>query len=165
MKSRILFTYPLAVWLLAAWLIASPIGGQAEVYKWVDENGRTHYSDTRPEQANVEPVDIDVVSYSFPTVDVNQLYERNRAREEKRAAASRKVILYSTTWCGYCTRARNFFRKNNIPFTEYDVEKSARGKRDYQKLNGRGVPIILVGKRRLNGFNKSSFLALYNAPN
>ena len=64
-----------------------------------------------------------------------------------------KVVLYSTTWCGYCKKARDYFLDQGIAFSEYDVEKSTRGRRDYARLGGKSVPIILVGKTRINGFS------------
>ena len=71
--------------------------------------------------------------------------------------------MYSTSWCGYCKKAALHFRKNNIPFTEHDIEKSEQAAKEYKKLNGRGVPIILIGDQRMNGFNASAFDRIYNA--
>jgi len=144
--------------LLAGLAIATT--GSAEVYKWVDEQGRTHYSDQKPADRAATAMDVQVTSYQFPRIDVNTLYPPDRQTSASRAP----VILYSTTWCGYCTKARKYFRRHGIPFREYDVETSSRGKKDYARLNGKGVPIILVGKRRLNGFSEGSFERLYNAP-
>ena len=73
----------------------------------------------------------------------------------------RQVVMYSTTWCGVCKRAKGYFRERDIPYREYDVEKSAKGRRDYQRLKGRGVPIILVGDQRMNGFSRDRFESIY----
>ena len=35
------------------------------------------------------------------------------------------VVLYATEWCGYCKKAREFFKQNNIAYVKYDIEKSA----------------------------------------
>jgi hypothetical protein len=43
-------------WLLSAWLLAS--GASAEVYKWVDEQGNTHYADRPPTEVPVKPVEL-----------------------------------------------------------------------------------------------------------
>ena len=48
------------------------------------------------------------------------------------------VVLYSTSWCGYCAKTRQFFERNNINYVEYDVEKSAAAKRQYDELGGKG---------------------------
>jgi glutaredoxin len=57
---------------------------------------------------------------------------------------SEKVVLYSTTWCGYCAKTREFFRSNNIVYEERDVETSETGRSGYQNLGGGGVPIVVV---------------------
>ena len=69
--------------------------------------------------------------------------------------------MYSTSWCGYCNRARQHFKRNNIPYQEHDIEKSKKAARDYKKLKGRGVPVILIGKRRMNGFRPNVFDKIY----
>jgi hypothetical protein len=45
-------------------------------------------------------------------------------------------------------------REQNIPFADLDVAHSDKGKKDFAALNGDKVPLILVGGRRLVGFNK-----------
>lgn len=70
------------------------------------------------------------------------------------------VVLYSTSWCGYCAKTRQFFERNNINYVEYDVEKSAAAKRQYDYLGGKGVPLVLVGQKLVQGYNPS-LLAQY----
>jgi glutaredoxin len=69
--------------------------------------------------------------------------------------------MYSTSWCGYCKKARKPFERNNIPYQEHDIEKSKKAAQEYKRLNGRGVPVILVGKRRMNGFSARTFDKIY----
>ena len=69
--------------------------------------------------------------------------------------------MYSANWCGVCKKARRYFEKQGIDYKEYDVETSARGKSDYKKLGAKGVPVILVGKQRMNGFSVDGFEKLY----
>ena len=33
----------------------------------------------------------------------------------------KKVEIYSTPTCHYCHMAKDFFKENDIPYTEYDV--------------------------------------------
>lgn len=72
-----------------------------------------------------------------------------------------KVVMYATSWCPYCQQARNYFRQQGIPYTEYDIERDADAKRRYQAFGGRGIPVIFVGKRRMNGFSVSAFNKIY----
>jgi hypothetical protein len=33
------------------------------------------------------------------------------------------VILYQTSWCPYCTKAREFLKSTGVSLVEYDIEK------------------------------------------
>lgn len=63
------------------------------------------------------------------------------------------VLMLGAAWCPACKAATRFFVKNNINYCEYDMEKNAIGARLYQEVNGRGVPILFIGERRIHGFN------------
>jgi len=69
-----------------------------------------------------------------------------------------QVILYATSWCGYCKKARAFLNENNIPFYEYDIEKSTEGRDQYRSIGGRGVPVLLVNGRVIKGYNPTEIL-------
>jgi glutaredoxin len=64
------------------------------------------------------------------------------------------VVMYATRTCGYCVRARAFFAKHNIAYTEYDVKSDKQARERFKKLNGSGVPLIFVGNNRVPGFNE-----------
>lgn len=73
----------------------------------------------------------------------------------------KKVVMYSTPSCAVCKRARQFFKARGIPFRELDIERNGMARRELERMNARGVPVILVGGKRLNGFSENAFLALY----
>ncbi len=77
------------------------------------------------------------------------------------ADASKAVVMYATSWCPYCQRAREHFRARGIPYVEYDIEKDEAARRAYKAFGGRGIPVIFVGKRRMNGFSREAFDRLY----
>jgi glutaredoxin len=58
------------------------------------------------------------------------------------------VVLYSASWCGYCKKARAFFKQRNVPFQERDVEKDPGAEAALQKraraagVRVSGVPVI-----------------------
>ncbi len=129
----------------------------ADIYRYVDDNGTVMYTDKPVGKDKPNPVKLQINSFSRPKVEP---FSFDPSLVTKRAKST-EVIMYSTAWCGYCKQARRYFRAQSIPFTEYDIEKSARGKKDYQALNGRGVPIILAGDRRMNGFSVEAFKRIY----
>ena len=134
----------------------------SKIYKWVDENGKTHMSDKPPRTVDFDEVKVkvNVISSSIPSAQG----AATATHQDKPESVNKKVIMYGAAWCGVCKKAKRYFNANNIPFIEYDIDKSSKGRREYEKLGGRGVPIILVGKQRMNGFSVSSFQRLYQKP-
>ncbi len=72
------------------------------------------------------------------------------------------VILYATSWCGYCAKTRELLNKNDIKYFEYDVEKSAEGREQRKKLGGNGVPVLVINGEVVKGYNPTKILELVN---
>ncbi|MCP3671586.1 MAG: glutaredoxin family protein [Gammaproteobacteria bacterium] len=128
-----------------------------QIYKWVDEAGETHFSNSPPTRGKAE-----IVKPKINTYTSRKLPDSDNTKPGNKKSPRKSVIMYSAVWCGICKNAKRYFNQNGIAFKEYDIETSAKGRRDYKKLRGRGVPIILVGKKRINGFTPKSFKALYD---
>ena len=125
--------------------------GWAEIYKWTDEKGRVHFSDSKQGQQNAETVTIKINSYEH--VSYGDLsYD-----------SGKKVKLFYADWCGFCKKAKRYFRAKGIPFEVLDIEKSRAAKREFDALGGTGIPLILVGKKRMQGFTEQGFERLYNS--
>ncbi len=66
-----------------------------------------------------------------------------------------KVVLFSTTTCSWCRRAKKYFKESRIPFREVNVERDASAARTIQKQTGQtGVPVIKIGSKWIVGFDK-----------
>ena len=69
------------------------------------------------------------------------------------------VELYATSWCGYCQKARLFFRERGIKFIEYDVEKDKRAAYRKQQLDsGRGVPFAVINGQKISGYSEALYI-------
>lgn len=75
------------------------------------------------------------------------------------AQANARVTLYATDWCGYCKQTRRFLDSKGIPFTEFDIEKDPAGRKAYEALGGRGIPLIDVNGTLIRGFSEEAILA------
>lgn len=70
------------------------------------------------------------------------------------------VILYGTSWCGFCKKAKEYFKKKGVAFIEKDVEKdegAARELADKAAAAGAkvtGVPVIDVRGTLVQGFDQ-----------
>lgn len=63
-----------------------------------------------------------------------------------------KVVMYGTSWCGYCAKTRAYLAERKIPFVELDIEKNTLAAKQHLELGGGGVPKILIGDRKIQGF-------------
>jgi mycoredoxin len=83
-----------------------------------------------------------------------QLFYQNEAPVAHAAEIKHdNVILYATTWCGYCKKTRAFLAKNNIQYTEYDVEESEEGRQQHKALGGNGVPVLDIKGTVIHGYS------------
>ena len=66
-----------------------------------------------------------------------------------------RVIMFSTPTCSYCKKAKQYFRKNQIPFKDVDVSKDQAAARDMVRRSGQqGVPQIRIGSKTIIGFDR-----------
>lgn len=151
--TRVFFVSLLSIGLLFAG------SSTAELYKWVDAEGKVHYGDQPPQNVKLKDIKNNISSFTSVAVEGFQ-FDPNLITTR---TASKKVVMYSTEWCGYCKQAARHFRKNNIAFVEHDIEKSSNAANDFKKLGGKGVPLILVGKKKMSGFNANRFDRLYDS--
>ena len=136
---------------IGALLTVVAAGSFAQVYRWDDANGRVHYTEKPPPGVAAKVVQPRINSYGAAPAS-------SGAHAASAAAASqREVVMYATDWCPYCRQARHHFARQGIAYREIDIEKSAAGRAEYDRLGGRGVPLILVGSQRMQGFRAESF--------
>lgn len=133
-------------WILTARLCALPAG--AGVYKWKDKDGRIHYTDKPPADVKADSVRAHVSSIKGPPV-LSDFAPKPAAAP----AGDAKVRMFTTQSCGYCRWAKAYLDRRGTAYEELDVEASAAAYDEYRALGGRGVPVILVGNKRMSGFS------------
>lgn len=138
---------------LCALSVCIPVSAQ-QIYRWVDADGRVQYTDKPPAGVKSSPVRSRISSYSGTPV-VSGTASTGATRPE--------IKMYATDWCGYCRKAREHFARQGIRYTELDVDKSPAARAEYQRLGARGVPVILVGTQRMNGYSEERLAAMLKA--
>ena len=67
----------------------------------------------------------------------------------------KEVKIYSTPTCHFCHMAKDFFKENNIAYTEYDVVSNLEKRKEMVNLTSQmGVPVIVIDGDWIVGFNK-----------
>jgi len=65
------------------------------------------------------------------------------------------ITVYSTPTCGFCVKAKNYFKENNISFTDYNVAENREKAEEMVRKSGQmGVPVIDINGKIIVGFNK-----------
>ncbi len=155
------------------WVLAATSPTVAEIYKWTDAEGNTHFSDKQMAKPNAAPVQLKspinrYPSGSAPKFEYSPGHNKKIHAKGSQLPKLRKggVILYSTVWCGFCKKAKAYFKQKGIAFSERDIEKSKQANKEYRALGGGGVPLILVGNKKgtqkLSGFSIARFDAAYH---
>ena len=67
----------------------------------------------------------------------------------------KNVTIYSTVNCKYCNLAKDFFKENNIQFTEHNVGADMTKRKEMIEMSGQmGVPVISIDQDVVIGFNE-----------
>ena len=69
------------------------------------------------------------------------------------ADGQKLVAIFTTDSCTYCAAAKKFLAEKKVVYTEFNLDRSEKARQVFGMLNGRGVPLIIVGERRLVGFD------------
>ena len=66
-----------------------------------------------------------------------------------------RPVIFSTSTCSWCRRAKRYFREKGVSFKEINVERDLPAARDLVRKTGQGgVPVIKIGSTWIVGFDK-----------
>ncbi len=67
----------------------------------------------------------------------------------------KNVTIYSTPTCHFCHMAKEFFKANNVAYTDYDVASNLEKRKEMLEKSGQmGVPVILIDNDLIVGFDR-----------
>lgn len=66
----------------------------------------------------------------------------------------KKVVLYTSVHCGYCTMAKQLLDHKNVTYEEIRVDLDASARQVMEQLTQRRtVPQIVIGDKPIGGFD------------
>lgn len=69
---------------------------------------------------------------------------------------NKTIKIYTTPTCVYCKMAKEFFKKNNLSYQEFNVAEDEKAREEMVHKSGQlGVPVIDIDGKILVGFNES----------
>ena len=69
------------------------------------------------------------------------------------------VVLYATSWCGYCKLARDLLRREGVAFVEHDIETSEYAKKMHKALGGGGIPVLEIRDKVIRGYDEARIIS------
>jgi len=130
----------------------------SQMYKWRDKDGNLVVSTTPP------PPGVQCEQQRIG--DSPQADSKNNEEDSGRTAVQEvdltrsnrdiKVIMYTTDWCPYCKKARQYLNSLDVDLAVYDIEKDPEKRREYlaKGKNQTGVPLIDVEGILVRGFRE-----------
>jgi glutaredoxin-like YruB-family protein len=71
-------------------------------------------------------------------------------------SGSHDVVVYTTSWCGWCKKTLAYLDENRVDYQNRDVETNAEWAEEMQDLTGSGgVPVIVIDGEVIKGFNQA----------
>jgi len=127
-----------------------------EIYKWKDKDGNIVFSDTPPPPGvNAEKKEFKEESTEKPKT--KEYFPRSTSErvEKKRPYRDIYVIMYMTSWCPYCVKAREYLRSLDVHLIEYNIERDKSKKEEMLSKSGglQGVPLIDVEGIIIRGYS------------
>lgn len=69
-------------------------------------------------------------------------------------AANEKIIVYSATWCQYCTKVKNYLESKGINYEERDIDKNLKWIDEVKKIsNQEGIPVTVYKGQHIVGYD------------
>lgn len=137
---------------LLSMMVLSFSASAQSLYKWVDKDGKVHYSD--------EPPPKEIKKVEQPRLRAGSIDTSGLPYETQRAAQNFPVTLFTTTDCGNpCEQARDFLARRGTPYSE----KSLANAEDIAAFKGvfggenPQVPAMLVGSQKQQGFEATAW--------
>lgn len=153
----------LAIALLCA-LAAMPTAFAESLYKSIGPDGRVVYSDRPPATGRIDKIlrFKDLPSSALPVSAAANLDKMRGAGSASNDAAMGGVVLFSARWCGYCKKAKSYMNGKGIAYQEIDIDTPPGMAAFARAGGGRGVPLLIAGEQRVQGFSRGAYDAVFS---
>jgi glutaredoxin len=128
--------------LIAFSLLAFALTAQAQFYRWTDESGKVHYTDTPPPAGarNVEKKGSAGPGRAEAVSAAQQPYALQQATKNF------PVTIYTSKDCGDpCKKGLDYLKKRGVPYTEKVVAKQDEIDQLIKLAGAPRVPVMVVG--------------------
>lgn len=135
--------------LISIILMSAQSLSAAQLYRWVDSDGKVHYGDQAP--------DSKVKNVERRTFSGNMIESSELPYATRQAQKNAPVILYANDCGEPCKLATEHLTKRGIPFTHKTIKDQAESDELKKLAGGLEVPTLTIGKTVLKGFHAQNW--------
>jgi glutaredoxin len=128
----------------------------AQIYRWTDEKGKVHITDTPP-PPGAKNVHTHRPASAPQAAGDSEPYLLQLARKNA------PVTLYSTPGCEPCSAARKLLNARGVPFKEVSVVDGEQIEELKSAVGANAVPSLIVGTTVQQGFAEGTYHAILDA--
>jgi glutaredoxin len=145
-------------------LTAATASDAQTVYKSVGPDGKVVYSDSPPvDGKNARKLKFDNLPASPLPAPARPTVDQPKRSPSTAVPVTTAVVLYSAPWCGYCKAAKSWLDVRGIAYREIDVDTESGQVAYAQAGGGNGIPLLVAGGQRVQGFSAAAYDALFPA--
>ena len=140
------------------------------LYSWTDKAG-IHYVEDPSQVPEAYRADSKVDA--LPVLKTysgaySRLRTSNRGVKpaERIEAARATAVVYSAEWCGACKDTKALLKSLGVSVEERDIEKDPKAAAELVKIAGEdsGIPVTVIGKKVIGGFDEAALRAAAQPP-
>jgi glutaredoxin-like YruB-family protein len=81
--------------------------------------------------------------------------DRDRAAEQAyQGAAPHSVVVYTTSWCGWCRKTLGFLTRRGVAFENRDIEADDAWREELiEKTGGTSIPVVEIDGEIIRGYD------------
>jgi glutaredoxin len=133
------------------------------VYKSIGPDGKVVYSDSPPvDSKNARKLKFDKLPASPLPAPARASVEQQKRSTSTAVPVTTAVVLYSAAWCGYCKAAKTWLGTRGIAYREIDIDTDSGRAYFAQAGGGDGIPLLVAGGQRVQGFSPAAYDALFS---
>ncbi|MFH1044306.1 MAG: glutaredoxin family protein [Pseudomonadota bacterium] len=133
-------------------LLLLPVLAHAQMYRWVDDGGKVHYSDRAPSSG--------AKNMQKQSLSAGQGSSAALPYALQQAVGNFPVTLYTSEICTEtCVQARELLNKRGVPYSEVTVTDEADLAQLKKLSGGNVVPVMTVGREVYKGFESGAYKA------
>jgi glutaredoxin len=139
-------------------LVFASAAAAQQLYRWTDEKGRVHITDTPP------PASARGVQSAGSSGAASGAAESQQPYELTLAVKDYPVTLYTSPGCkGPCDAARALLNKRAVPFKEVQVWDEPSNEELKRVSGANDVPTLVVGRSVHRGYEPTAYQALLDS--